>query len=195
MFGIVQAPANATLDQTKLFAPEINRRLPVVPGDEGTFQITFPTGGFGGMVTKPWSERDKTTEQLQVEASAGARKIAGVRVIPLVPPALPGGGELPGGLRDRLDRRAAAARRSSPMSSSARRSQSGLFIFADSDLKFDQPQAEVVFDRDKLRSAGVDLAPGRPGPLDAPGRQLRQPLQHPGAQLQGDPAGQAQPSA
>jgi len=33
-----------------------------------------------------------------------------------------------------------------------------LFIFADSDLKFDQPQAEVVFDRDKLRSQGVDLS-------------------------------------
>jgi len=34
---------------------------------------------------------------------------------------------------------------------------SGLFIFADTDMKFDQPQAEVVFDRDKLRSQGVDL--------------------------------------
>ena len=34
---------------------------------------------------------------------------------------------------------------------------SGLFIFADADLKFDQPQAEVVFDRDKVRSQGVDL--------------------------------------
>src|SRR5207237_593364 len=34
---------------------------------------------------------------------------------------------------------------------------SGLFIFADSDLKFDQPQAEVVFDRDKVRAQGVDL--------------------------------------
>ena len=31
-------------------------------------------------------------------------------------------------------------------------------MYADSDLKFDQPQAEVVFDRDKLRSQGVDLA-------------------------------------
>jgi len=36
--------------------------------------------------------------------------------------------------------------------------QSGMFIYADSDLKFDQPQAEVVFDRDKLRSQGVDLS-------------------------------------
>jgi multidrug efflux pump len=35
---------------------------------------------------------------------------------------------------------------------------SGLFMFADADLKFDQPQAEVVFDHDKLRSQGVDLS-------------------------------------
>ena len=35
--------------------------------------------------------------------------------------------------------------------------ESGLFIYADTDLKFDQPQTEVVFDRDKLRSQGVDL--------------------------------------
>jgi multidrug efflux pump len=33
-----------------------------------------------------------------------------------------------------------------------------LFIFADADLKFDQPQAEVIFDRDKLRSQGVELS-------------------------------------
>jgi multidrug efflux pump len=36
--------------------------------------------------------------------------------------------------------------------------QSGLFIFADADLKFDQPQTEVVFDRDKLRSQGISLS-------------------------------------
>src|SRR5262249_60944455 len=35
---------------------------------------------------------------------------------------------------------------------------SGLFMYADTDVKFDQPQAEVVFDRDKLRSQGVELA-------------------------------------
>src|SRR5437764_7305428 len=35
---------------------------------------------------------------------------------------------------------------------------SGMFIFADTDVKFDQPQTEVVFDRDKLRAQGVDLS-------------------------------------
>jgi multidrug efflux pump subunit AcrB len=31
------------------------------------------------------------------------------------------------------------------------------FMYADTDLKFDQPQARVVFNRDKLRSEGVDM--------------------------------------
>src|SRR6185503_1343170 len=35
---------------------------------------------------------------------------------------------------------------------------SGLFMFADVDVKFDQPQTEVVFDRDMVRSLGVDLS-------------------------------------
>jgi multidrug efflux pump len=35
---------------------------------------------------------------------------------------------------------------------------SGIFMYADSDMKFDQPQTEVVFDRDKVRAQGVDLS-------------------------------------
>ena len=35
---------------------------------------------------------------------------------------------------------------------------SGFFFFADTDLKFDQPQAEVVFDRDKVASLGLNLS-------------------------------------
>jgi multidrug efflux pump subunit AcrB len=35
---------------------------------------------------------------------------------------------------------------------------SGMFMYADKDLKFDQPQTEVVFDHDKVRSQGVDMS-------------------------------------
>jgi multidrug efflux pump len=34
---------------------------------------------------------------------------------------------------------------------------SGLFMYADADIKFDQPQAEVVFDHDRVRAQGVDM--------------------------------------
>ncbi|HKI05791.1 MAG TPA: efflux RND transporter permease subunit [Thermoanaerobaculia bacterium] len=158
IFAIVQSSANATLDQTKLFTDEIDRTFQSFPETASTFQIIFPTGGFAGMAVKPWSEREKSTEELQGGVSAELSKIAGVRVIPLTPPALPGGG---GGLPvDFVIASTAEPREVSEIANQLvqKAFASGLFMFADSDVKFDQPQTEVVFDRDKLRSQGVDLA-------------------------------------
>ncbi len=158
VFGIVQAPANATLDQTKLFADEIDKTFRKFPETDATFQIIFPSGGFAGMVLKPWSEREKSSAEMQVEASGALGKIAGVRVIPLTPPSLPGGG---GGLPvDFVIASTAEPERLIAIGNQLVQGAfaSGLFMFADSDLKFDQPQTEVVFDRDKLRSQGVDLS-------------------------------------
>jgi multidrug efflux pump len=157
VFGIVQAAPNATLDQTKLFATRVYEVYSSFPESDSIFQIIFPNGGFGGMVTKPWSERERDTGQLQVEAAAELAKIPGLRVISMVPPALPGGGEFP---VDFVIASTAEPERLVEIADQLvqKANTSGLFIFADSDLKFDQPQAEVVFDRDKLRSQGVDLA-------------------------------------
>jgi multidrug efflux pump len=157
VFGVIQAPANATLDQTNLFSQQVYDVYHSFPESQSIFQITTPNGGFGGMVTKPWSERKKTAQQLLVESTGPLSKIAGVRVIPLTPPALPGGGNLP------VDFVIASAAEPEQVSELANQivqkaMASGLFIFADVDVKFDQPQTEVVFDRDKLRSQGVDMS-------------------------------------
>ena len=156
VFGIIQAAPNATLDQTNLFTEQVYDVYNKFPEKKAVFQITSPTGGFGGMVTKPWSERKKSTSELQVEASMGLSKIPGIRVISLVPPALPGGGSFP---VDFVIASTAEPERLTEFANQlvGKAFESGVFMFADSDLKFDQPQAEVVFDRDKLRSQGVDL--------------------------------------
>jgi len=156
-FGFVQGSPNATLDQTKLFTNQIFDVYNAMPEHASIFQITQPGGGMGGMVAKPWSERTKTTQQLMMEAMGPLSKIAGVRVIPQAPPALPGGGNFP------VDFVIASAAEPQELNELAEQLvkkafASGLFIYADADLKFDQPQAEVVFDRDKLRSQGVDLS-------------------------------------
>ncbi len=157
VFGVIQASPNSTLDQTKLFTEKVYDVYRSFPESESVFQITGPTGGFGGMVTKPWSERTKTAQQLLVESAGPLSQIPGVRVIPLTPPPLPGGGDFP------VDFVIASAAEPEQLQEFAdqlvqKAFASGLFIYADSDLKFDQPQAEVVFDRDKLRSQGVDLS-------------------------------------
>jgi len=156
-FGIVQSSANSTLDQTKLFTDQIHDVYRSFPETGSIFQLTFPNGGFGGMTTKPWSQRTKTTQQLMMEAMGPLSQIAGVRVIPQAPPPLPGGGNFP------VDLVIASAAEPEQLQDIAntlvqKAFASGLFIFADADLKFDQPQTEIVFDRDKLRSQGVDLS-------------------------------------
>ncbi len=157
VFGLIQAAPNATIEQTKMFSSQVHDVYRSFPEAESIFQITSPSGGFGGMVTKPWSQRKKTTEQLQVEAAVGLSKISGVRVISLIPPSLPGGGDYP---VDFVIASTAEPERLTEFANQlvGKAFASGLFMFADSDLKFDQPQAEVVFDRDKLRSQGVDLS-------------------------------------
>src|SRR6266511_4278003 len=157
VFGLIQAAPNATLDQTKLFSSQVHDVYRSFPEAESIFQITAPNGGFGGMVTKPWSQRKKTTEKLQVEAAGKLSTIPGVRVISLIPPALPGGGDYP---VDFVIASTAEPERLTEFANQlvGKAFASGLFMFADADLKFDQPQTEVVFDRDKLRSQGVDLS-------------------------------------
>ena len=157
VFGVIQSSANATIDQTNLFTQEVYDVYRSFPESESIFQITTPQGGFGGMVTKPWSQRKKTAQQLLVESTGPLSKIAGVRVIPLTPPPLPGAGNFP------VDFVIASSAEPQQLAELAgqivqKAMASGIFIFADVDLKFDQPQTEVVFDRDKLRSQGVDLS-------------------------------------
>jgi multidrug efflux pump len=156
VFGVIQSSANSTIDQTNLFTSQVYDVYRAFPESDSIFQITSPSGGFGGMVTKPWSQRKKTAQQLLVESVGPLSKIPGIRVIPLTPPPLPGGGNFP------VEFVITSAMEPRQLDAFAKQLvgkafQSGLFIFADSDLKFDQPQAEVVFDRDKLRSQGVDL--------------------------------------
>jgi multidrug efflux pump len=157
VFGVIQASPNSTIDQTKLYTNQVYDVYKSFPENQSVFQITSPTGGFGGMVTKPWSERKKTTQQLLIESTGPLSKIAGIRVIPLTPPPLPGGGDFP------VDFVVASPAEPQQLVAFAKQLvakayASGLFIYADSDLKYDQPQTEVVFDRDKLRSQGVDLS-------------------------------------
>jgi multidrug efflux pump len=156
VFGVIQSSANSTIDQTNLFTTQVYDVYHSFPESDSIFQITSPNGGFGGMVTKPWSQRKKTAQELLVESVGPLSKIAGIRVIPLTPPPLPGGGNFP---VEFVILSAAEPKQLSEFANELvkRAFASGLFIYADTDLKFDQPQVEVVFDRDKLRSQGIDL--------------------------------------
>jgi multidrug efflux pump len=156
IFGIVQTAPNSTIEQNLLFTRQVNSVFAGFPETAQTFQITFPSQGFSGMVAKPWTERTRTMEQVLLDVNKKLALIPGVRVIGATPSPLPGGTNFPVEFviastvqpRELLDfsRRLVGAAMAS-----------GKFFFADSDLKYDQPQSTVVFDRDKVGSMGLNL--------------------------------------
>ena len=93
------------------------------PETASIFQLTFPTGGFGGMVTKPWSERTKTTEQLLMEIDGAAVADPGHSRDSADAAAAARRRRLSGGPRDRVGRPSRSSSASSRTSSCRRRSR------------------------------------------------------------------------
>ncbi|MEK0445968.1 MAG: hypothetical protein RLZZ399_1289, partial [Verrucomicrobiota bacterium] len=157
ILGIIQAAPNSTIDQTTRYTEKVNEVYFSLPETATTFQITEAFGGFSGLVTKPWSQRKRSTEQMVGEVFGRSSAIPGVRVIAVTPAALPGGGNYP---VEFVIASTAEPRELLEFANTlvSKAFQSGLFVFADTDLKFDIPQSEIVFDRDKVASMGLNLA-------------------------------------
>src|SRR6266568_1448948 len=95
IFGIVDTPANSTLDQLMPSVREVNRTVMAEPEAGFTFQITFPNQGFWGVGLKPWEQRQRNAAQILPGVMMGVARIPGIQTFPILPPALPGGGTFP----------------------------------------------------------------------------------------------------
>ncbi|MFC0049078.1 efflux RND transporter permease subunit [Rheinheimera tilapiae] len=157
IFGIVDTPANSTIDQASFYGKQVNEVFMSVPETDFTFQITFPTGGFSGMVTKPWAERERTTTEILPDVQQKLGEIAGVRILPITPPSLPGGGNFP------IEFVIASTADSQEIYDYALKlqqifTQSGKFFFPPMlDMKIDQPEYQLNIDREKVADLGLDM--------------------------------------
>src|SRR5439155_10539000 len=95
IFGIVTAPANATIDDTIRYADAAGKIFLGFPDTRFTFQITFPDSGFGGMVLKPWGIRKLPTAAYLPQVQEKLAAIPGIQMFPVMPSALPGGDSFP----------------------------------------------------------------------------------------------------
>ncbi len=157
VFGIVDAPANATIEQTTSYTDAAGKIFHSFPETNFSFQITFPSSGFGGMVLKPWGERTTPTKDLIPPLTMQLAQIPGIQMFPVMPPALPGGGNFP--IEFVLESTAEPQRiLEFAKQLQGKAMQSGMFAFPPLiDTKIDQPQAEIVLDRDKVADLGLNL--------------------------------------
>jgi multidrug efflux pump len=159
IFGIIEAPANATIDQTVKYANKVEEAFLKIPETAFTFQLTFPTSGFGGGVLKPWDERKRTAFEILPEAQQKLASISGISIFPIMPPALPGGGSFP--VEIVLASTAEPARIlefAKRIQEKAATDPSLQFWFPPIiDTKIDQPQTEIQIDREKVAALGLSL--------------------------------------
>jgi multidrug efflux pump len=157
IFSIVQTPSNYSIEEVSRHAAAINDVFLSIPETDFTFQVQQPTFGFGGMLVKPWSERDRTIQEIRQEVAGGLFQVPGVSTFAALPSPLPGGGDFPVefiisstadvetilGFAQELQLRAI---------------RSGLFAFPlIIDTQIDLPQAELRIDRDKVAALGLNL--------------------------------------
>jgi multidrug efflux pump len=164
VFSILQPSPTATIDQNVIFSNEVQKMFASVPEYDTSFQLTSSNFGFAGILLKPWSERKRTSIQIQESLLPAAAKIPGVNVIVTTPDPLPSGGQFPIELviRSTADHREMLDYANQLMiyanTDANDPNAAPTFYFADSDLKFDLPQVEIEIDKDKVASMGLSLS-------------------------------------
>ena len=154
---IVDAPANATIDETVRYGDAANKLALSTKEAEFTFQVTTPNSGFLGLVLKPWNQRTRSAFQILPEVQGKYHALTGIRMFPLLPPALPGGGNFPIELVVSSTAKHSDILRYANMLQTAAM-KSGNFPLLQIDTKIDQPQAQLTLDREKVAAMGLNMA-------------------------------------
>jgi len=164
IFSILQSSPTSTIDQNVIFAKEAQKMFEAVPEYENSFQLTMQSGGFSGIILKPWSERKRSSLEIMADLQAPAARIAGLQLIVTTPDPLPAGGTFPIEFvlrsTDDHSRMLDYAKQLVTFANTEANDPHGAptFYFADTDLKFDLPQVEIVIDKDKVASMGLNLS-------------------------------------
>ena len=157
VFGAIDVPANATLEQVTTYSAQVQDAFASTPEYMHSFQISFPTTGFGGMALKPWKQRERSVFPIEAELNMKLAGITGIRAPVFLPPALPSPGLFPVevvlastaehdqlvGFADQLVMAAMASQQ---------------FAFPPIvDVRIDQANTEIIVDRSKAASMGITM--------------------------------------
>jgi multidrug efflux pump len=153
----LEASPDASLAATNRASLNVVKAITSFPEADFMWSLTASWGGFGGMVTKDWRERARSTEQMYGEVFGAVSQIPGLRVFPRLDPPLPTPGQYDVELVLQSD--APPEQMLETVGAVVGAGwQSGKFLYVDTDLKIDLPEARVIIDREQVADLGLDLA-------------------------------------
>jgi hydrophobe/amphiphile efflux-1 (HAE1) family protein len=161
LFNLVKTPPAGNIDYLEQVTDHLYDVFKTVPEKEHVFAINGMGGdvhqAFSGILFKPWEERNRTQAQILQDLQPKVNSIAGGQILTFGNPSLPGstgGPPIQFVLTTTADYEQLAQVLQKVQEEAMK---SGLFIFADSDLKFDTPQIEVKIDHAKANSLGITM--------------------------------------
>ncbi|WP_419729040.1 efflux RND transporter permease subunit [Lichenicola sp.] len=151
-----QSEPNATFDNLRLYDTQIQDIYRSISERDNYWHVVFPPGLTDGIVLTDWAHRKRSVFEIGNEVQAALQKVAGVEMAVYQPPYLPGAEGMPIGfvLQSSGDFRALGAAGEAFL---AKVRASGLFAYAEQDLKIDQPQSTISVDRGKLSALGLTM--------------------------------------
>jgi multidrug efflux pump len=152
----VESAPDASVRYTADRTSEMVFKLLELPEAYLSWEISLPSLAFGGMMLKDYDDRERSAQEIMPEAYGLVNEVAGVRTFVSLAAALPGAGQFDVELvvtsTDNAEQMAPVAQ---AMVEAAM--ASGTFMFADTDLKIDVSQVNVIIDRDRVADLGLDL--------------------------------------
>jgi multidrug efflux pump len=152
-----EAAPDASLPATNRASLQVVDAVTAFPEAKFMWSLVSSWGGFGGMVMKDWKERDRSSEEIFGEVYGAVSQVPGLRVFPRLDPPLPTPGQFDVELVLQSDVPAEQMLETVGAVVGAGWG-SGKFLYVDTDLKIDLPQARVVIDRERVADLGLDLA-------------------------------------
>ena len=151
------ASPSATLVQRQLYSRQVYETYTSFPETSNVFQLDVPGQSIAGMVLKPWDERTRTSNQLQPLVQNALNDVAGTKTAAFQLPSLPGAQGFP------IQFVIGTTNSFSQLNEVSQKfmgdaMKTGMFMFLDSDLKYDQPQGTIVIDRDKAAQMGLQMS-------------------------------------
>jgi multidrug efflux pump len=147
----------ATIDVMRLYDEQINAIEKALPEVDRIYGFDQPGQTGGGIGLKDYGQRHRSTDAVLNEIQGKLSSIPGENLAVFQPSPLPGSfGSLPIGYVIKTTRPFAELNDVSEHFL-AEVQKSGLFAYADRDLKIDLPQSTIVIDRDKVATLGLDM--------------------------------------
>jgi len=153
----LEASPDASLPAVNRASLEVVERITAFPEAEFMWSLSAPWGGFGGMVAKDWKERERSTEEMYGAVYGAVSQVPALRVFPRLDPPLPTPGQYDVELV--LQSNDPPEEMLEPAMAVVEAGwRSGKFLYVDTDLKIDLPEARVTLDRERIADLGLDLA-------------------------------------